>query len=154
MPKAAYGEQLQTLDHLAASVPSDEPELSHLAPLHETLKDALKDIRAAKQRQLELSAAAQQATRDLEAAMERAVQTAAQLRKGLRGVYGEKSMHLISFGLRPHRSAWQKPTPPLPVSSPAAIPDGGDVPPSTLEIEKLNPATDPDGGTVPLSGPA
>jgi septal ring factor EnvC (AmiA/AmiB activator) len=66
MPKVAYGEQLQTLDHLAASVPSDEPELSHLAPLHETLKDALKDIRTAKERQLELRAAAQQATRHLE----------------------------------------------------------------------------------------
>jgi hypothetical protein len=112
MPKAAYGQQLQTLDHLAASVPSDEPELSHLAPLQETLKDALKDIRTAKERQLELRAAAQQATRDLEAAMERAVQAAVQLRKGLRSVCGEKSMHLISFGLRPHRSAWQKPAQP------------------------------------------
>jgi len=41
-----------------------------------------------------------------EAAFAQAGQAAAQLRLGLRSAYGEKSLKLITFGMRPHRAAW------------------------------------------------
>ena len=106
MPKSSYAVHLQAYDHLAGTVAREAAELTHLNPLLETLNGSLDEARAAREHQLALQAAAQQATRDFEAAFAKAGQAAAQLRLGLRTAYGEKSLKLITFGMRPHRAAW------------------------------------------------
>jgi regulator of protease activity HflC (stomatin/prohibitin superfamily) len=106
MPKSSYAVHLEAYGHLADTVEREASELTHLTPLLETLNDSLDEARAARERQQALQAAAQQATRDFEAAFAKTGQAATQLRLGLRSAYGEKSMKLITFGMRPHRAAW------------------------------------------------
>jgi hypothetical protein len=105
MPKLAYGDQIQSGDHLAATLEALVPSQPQLRPLLRTLQGVLRDMRTAKTWQLALRAAAQQATRDLEAATEKVKQTSVQLHCGLLAIHGTQSAQLLAFGMRPHRSA-------------------------------------------------
>jgi hypothetical protein len=127
MPKRSFGAHLSIWDRLAAAVSNSLTELPALRRDLEILQQALQEIREAKRRQVELRAAAQQATRDLEAAMEKAKEAAVRLSPALVSAYGSKGEKLTEFGLRPWRTRRRKAVPETPqaeenAATPAAKP--------------------------------
>lgn len=111
MPKRSLGSHLSIWDRLAAAVSNNLSALPALRRDLEILRQALQEIREAKKRQIELRAAAQQATRDLEAAMEKANGAAVRLNPGVLAAYGSKEEKLTEFGLRPWRTRRRKAAP-------------------------------------------
>jgi len=110
-------------DRLVAAVSNNLRELLPIVRRDlEILKQALGEIRALKQRQIELRAAAQQATRDLEAAMEKANRAAVRVNQGILSTYGSKAEKLAEYNLRPWRTRRRKAVPEDPPAegSPAA----------------------------------
>jgi len=160
MPKSAYADHMQVWSHLADQMESEALDLHHLQPYLTSLQEGLREARAAKTRQLELRAAAQQATRDLEAAMAKANDAATRLHTGLLGAYGTKSTTLIAFGMRPHRSAKLAPSDAETAAAVSAAladaaevrPGGGSVPQSGPEAAVLAPAPLRGGGRAPRPG--
>ncbi len=135
MHNASFGDHMASWDRLATTVANNVSELSHLQRTREALAQAQREAEEARQRQAAARAVAQQATRDLEAAMARAHEAATQLRSGLWGHYGRKSVKLIEFGMRPYRHARRRAAAPMQggalpqrvpeASPPAATPDRG-----------------------------
>jgi len=105
MPKHSYGVEILSGDLLAVAVEALIPSHPHLRPIQETLKEALAEMRSAKDIQLTYRAAAQQATRDLEEATEKAKEASVRLHDGIRSILGIQNPQLLGFGMRPHRSA-------------------------------------------------
>jgi len=160
MPKSAYADHMQVWSHLADQMESEALDLHHLQPYLTSLQEGLREARAAKTRQLELRAAAQQATRDLEAAMEKANEAAMRLHTGLLGAYGTKSTTLIAFGMRPHRSAKLPASAAETAAAVSAVladagevrPGGGTVPQPGPEAAAFAAALGAEGGTIPPPG--
>lgn len=103
MSKKSLADHLAEWDKLAATVEHNAKDLWACQEYVGILRTAAAEAREAKQRQLALRAAAQQASRDLEAALERARDYEARLHQGILGKYGRKSEKLIEFGLSPRR---------------------------------------------------
>jgi len=144
MPKLAYGDQIQSGGHLAATLEALVPSQPQLRPLLRTLQGALRDMRTAKTRQLALRAAAQQATRDLEAATEKVKQMSVQLHCGVLAIHGTQSAQLLAFGMRPHRSARRSYT--VGAEAQAVVPRQGAV--AMEPVDDAQAATE--RGAVPL----
>jgi hypothetical protein len=108
MPKRSLGAHLSIWDRLAAAIANNPNDLPALRRDLEILQKAVKEIRETKQRQIELRAAAQQATRDLEAAMETANQASVRLHSAILFTYGSKDPKITEFGLRPWRTRRRK----------------------------------------------
>lgn len=125
MPKRSLGQHLDIWDRLAAAVSNNIRDIPAARQNLEILKRALAEIRKLKQRQVELRAAAQQATRDLEAAMEKASQAAVQLNAGVLATYGSQDEKLREYGLRPWRPRRRK-----------AVPEGSQAGESAAPAEK------------------
>lgn len=124
MPKRSFGNHLSIWERLAASVSNNIGELPALQRDLEILKQAVEEVREAKNRQTELRAAMQQATRDLEAAMEKANLTAVRVHEGLLSAYGSKSEKLTEYGFRPWRTRRRKAVPEDPQTAVNASPSG------------------------------
>lgn len=103
MHKRSLGAHVSIWERLVAAVAKNLKKLSGMERDLEVLKQALVEVREAKKRQIEMRAAAQQATRDLEAAMEKANGAAVRLNSGILSAYGSKAEKLAEFGLRPWR---------------------------------------------------
>jgi len=103
MPKKALERHVAEWRVLAEAVARNLGDLEHLRITLETLNTSLDRILEARQRQLALRAAAQQATRDLEAAMDDATVAAVSLNQGVVGTYGNRTEKLREFGLRPRK---------------------------------------------------
>jgi hypothetical protein len=114
MSKKSLADHLVVWDKLATAIKNKASELPALQPFVEVLKDATVEVREAKQRQVTLRAAAQQASRDLEAAMEKASEAEVRLNRGILSAYGYKSEKLVEFGLRPWRPRRPKAAPEAP----------------------------------------
>jgi hypothetical protein len=108
MPKRSLGAHLDIWERLAAAVAKNSGDLPASKRDLEILQKSLQEIRETKRRQLELRAAAQQATRDLEAAMETANQATVRLHASILGAYGSKEEKISEFGLRPWRTRRRK----------------------------------------------
>lgn len=103
MSKKSLADHLLEWDKLAATVEHNAKDLRAYQEYVGILRTAAAEVREAKQRQLALRAAAQQASRDLEISLEKARDYEARLHQGVLGVYGRKSEKLIEFGLSPRR---------------------------------------------------
>jgi hypothetical protein len=103
MSKKSLADHLVVWDKLATTVKINAKDLSAAQEYAEILRTAAAAVREAKQRQLALRAAVQQATRDLEAALEKARDYEARLNQSVFGAYGRKSPKLVEFGLSPRK---------------------------------------------------
>lgn len=104
MPKKSYMEHQGGWTLLATTVAQNAESLPALRQDLEILNQAMEEANQAKQRQLALRAATQQATRDLEDAMAKANDAAVRLHHGILAVYGYKSEKLKEFGFQPRRA--------------------------------------------------
>lgn len=121
MSKKSLADHLLEWEKLAATVKHNAKDLRAYQEYVEILRTAAAEAREAKQRQLALRAAAQQASRDLEIALEKARDYEARLHRGVLSAYGVKSEKLIEFGLSPRRpTGRRKKTSPQPETSGAA----------------------------------
>ena len=107
---------------LAAAVANNIRDIPAAKQNLETLTQALAEIRKLKKLQIEMRAAAQQATRDLEAAMETANQAAVQLNAGVLAAYGSQAEKLREYGLRPWLPRRRKANPEAPQAGGSAAP--------------------------------
>lgn len=103
MSKKALADHLGEWEKLAATVEHNAEDLQAYQEYVGVLRAAAAAAREAKQRQLALRAAAQQASRDLEVAVDKAKDYEARLHRGVFATYGRKSEKLIEFGLSPRR---------------------------------------------------
>lgn len=103
MSKKSLADHLAEWDKLTATVENNVKDLQASQRYAELLRTAAAEVREAKQRQVTLRAAAQQASRDLEDALARARDYEARLNQGVLSAYGRKSEKLVEFGLSPRR---------------------------------------------------
>jgi hypothetical protein len=123
MPKRSLGTHVSIWEQLVAAATNNIDELIPVVRRDvEILKQALGEIRELKKRQIELRAAAQQATRDLEAVMEKATRASVRVNQGVLATYGSKDEKLTEYGLRPWRPRRRKAIPEDPQSKGNASP--------------------------------
>jgi hypothetical protein len=103
MSKKSLADHLAEWDKLAATAANNAKDLAAFLKFVELLRMATAEAREAKQRQVTLRAAAQQASRDLENALAKARDYEARIHQGILGTYGRKSEKLVEFGLSPRR---------------------------------------------------
>jgi hypothetical protein len=103
MSKMSLADHLARWDKLTATVENNAKDLRAYQEYVGILRTVAAEVREAKQRQLKMRAAAQQASRDLEIALEKARDYEARLHRGVLSAYGVKSEKLIEFGLSPRR---------------------------------------------------
>ena len=174
MHNASYAQHMARWSRLSSGVQNFEAELPHVVRTqHQELLQAIEEVRKAKNQQLIMRAAYQQATRDMEAAMAKAQEAATRIRCGVQGEYGPASEKLVAFGIGQHNRAKitaRRAVPKIdnPTARPegraarsfareapgfdrAALQDGGEAPPSTQEPPTNGSGSSQDGGTVPHS---
>ena|SRR4028119_496705 len=103
MSKLSLADHLARWDKLTATVENNAKDLQAYQEYVGILRTVAAEVREAKQRQLKMRAAAQQASRDLEAALDKARDYEARLNQAVLGTYGRKSEKLVEFGLSPRR---------------------------------------------------
>lgn len=133
MSKESLGHHLWVWEKLAATVEHNAGDLPAAQEYVAILRAAVAEALEAKQRQLALHAAAQQASRDLEAALEKGRDMEARLNRGVFAAYGRKSPKLVEFGLSP-----RKPTGPRKKKSPESG-NPGESPDSSPPAENKPP---------------